>query len=184
MATSSRSSSCSAVCTCAATCSTTPSSTAHGSKRNSTGASSASALLYEPPVLQLVYAVAPAHTGRAIAGEMARAVIKLAFSRHGFHEVRASTDEPNRASVRVLERLGMKLIATEPGDRWTNCTSSCVLRLAKLSKLIPKGTWVGVRGPTRSRAMGDSVKPGRRERRGSSATSVGLSSQASERHLR
>ena len=74
---------------------------------------------YEPPVLQLVYAVAPAHTGRGIAGEMARAVIKLAFSRYGFHEVRASTDEPNRASVRVLERLGMKLIATEPGDRWT-----------------------------------------------------------------
>jgi ribosomal-protein-alanine N-acetyltransferase len=73
---------------------------------------------YEPPVLQLVYAVAPEHTGRGIAREMARAVIDLAFSRYRFEEVRASTDAPNLASVRVLERLGMTLIATEPGQRW------------------------------------------------------------------
>ena len=73
---------------------------------------------YEPPVLQLVYAVAPAHTGRGIAQEMAHAVIDLTFSRYGFQEVRASTDAPNLALVRVLERLGMTLIATEPGQRW------------------------------------------------------------------
>jgi RimJ/RimL family protein N-acetyltransferase len=73
---------------------------------------------YEPPMLQLVYAVAPTHLRRGIAGEMARDVIELAFSQYGFAEVRASTDEPNRASVRVLERLGMKLIATEAGEPW------------------------------------------------------------------
>jgi [ribosomal protein S5]-alanine N-acetyltransferase len=73
---------------------------------------------YEPPVLQLVYGVSPAHVGRGIAGEMAKAVIDLAFGDLGFREVRASTDEPNRASVRVLERLGMTLVATEPGEHW------------------------------------------------------------------
>jgi RimJ/RimL family protein N-acetyltransferase len=40
---------------------------------------------YEPPVLQLVYAVGPAYTGHGIAREMARAVIDL-----GLLEVRLS----------------------------------------------------------------------------------------------
>jgi ribosomal-protein-alanine N-acetyltransferase len=73
---------------------------------------------YQPPVLQLVYGVAPSHLGRGLAVEMARRIIELAFAEHGFTEVRASTDEPNQASIRVLERLGMELVATEPGEPW------------------------------------------------------------------
>jgi ribosomal-protein-alanine N-acetyltransferase len=73
---------------------------------------------YDPPVLQLVYGVAPAYVGRGLAREMAQAVIDLAFTVHGFAEVRASTDAPNHASARVLAHLGMKLVATEPGEPW------------------------------------------------------------------
>jgi RimJ/RimL family protein N-acetyltransferase len=74
---------------------------------------------YEPPILQLVYALGPAHVGRGLATEMGRAVIDAAFAGHGFSEVRASTDEPNQASVRVLERLGMTLVSREAGEIWT-----------------------------------------------------------------
>ncbi len=73
---------------------------------------------YQPPVLQLVYGVGPAYVGHGLATEMARVVIDVAFNERGFREIRASTDEPNRASVRVLERLGMTLVATGPGARW------------------------------------------------------------------
>jgi [ribosomal protein S5]-alanine N-acetyltransferase len=73
---------------------------------------------YEPPVLQLTYGLAPAHVGRGLATEIAKAAIDVAFGDRGFAEVRASTDEPNQASVRVLERLGMRLVATEPGELW------------------------------------------------------------------
>ena len=73
---------------------------------------------YDPPVLQLVYGIGPSHAGRGLATEIARAVIDVAFNERGFREIRASTDEPNRASIRVLERLGMTLVATEPGERW------------------------------------------------------------------
>ena len=73
---------------------------------------------YEPPVLQLVYAIGPEYVGRGLATEIARAVIDVAFTERGFREVRASTDEPNRPSVRVLERLGMQLAATGPGELW------------------------------------------------------------------
>lgn len=53
-----------------------------------------------------------------MATELARALVDLAFTAYGFSEVRASTDEPNRASVRVLERVGMTLIDTGPGEHW------------------------------------------------------------------
>ncbi len=73
---------------------------------------------YEPPVLQLVYGIAPEHVGQGLASEMAQAVVDVAFKEHNFAEVRASTDEPNEASVRVLKRLGMRLESTEAGERW------------------------------------------------------------------
>lgn len=74
--------------------------------------------VYDPPVLELVYALAPYFHGRGLATEMARAMIALAFTRHGFDVVRASTDEPNFASIRVLERLGMAAAGCTPGPRW------------------------------------------------------------------
>ena len=74
--------------------------------------------VYDPPVLELVYALAPSFVGHGLATEMARAMIGLAFGRHGLDVVRASTDEPNRASIRVLERLGMSSAGCTPGPRW------------------------------------------------------------------
>jgi RimJ/RimL family protein N-acetyltransferase len=62
---------------------------------------------YTPPVLELLYALRPSHWHRAFATEMAQAAIDYAFRHAGLREVRASTDAPNQASIRVLERLGM-----------------------------------------------------------------------------
>ena len=73
---------------------------------------------YDPPIEQLVYGVATAATGRGLATEMARAVIELAFRDPARAVIRASTDEPNQASVRVLERLGFTELGRTPGERW------------------------------------------------------------------
>jgi [ribosomal protein S5]-alanine N-acetyltransferase len=73
---------------------------------------------YEPPVLQLLYGLLPAHLGRGLATEMASAVVTHAFEVHGFDVVLASTDEPNVASIRVLERLGMTPSGSEEGEPW------------------------------------------------------------------
>jgi RimJ/RimL family protein N-acetyltransferase len=50
-----------------------------------------------------------------LGGEMARAMVDLAFERAGLEAVRAAVDEPNRASMRVLERLGMTVERRSPG---------------------------------------------------------------------
>jgi ribosomal-protein-alanine N-acetyltransferase len=63
---------------------------------------------YTPPIFELLYAVQPSHWHRGFATEMAQAAIDYAFRHTGLQAVRASTDEPNQASLRVLERLGMR----------------------------------------------------------------------------
>jgi RimJ/RimL family protein N-acetyltransferase len=63
---------------------------------------------YNPPVLELLYALQPSHWHRGFATEMAQAAIDYAFRHAGLPAVRASTDAPNQASLRVLERLGMR----------------------------------------------------------------------------
>lgn len=70
---------------------------------------------FDPPELQLLYALHPSQQGRGYATEMARVLVQHAFTELGFEEVRASTDAPNVRSIRVLERLGMELIGREPG---------------------------------------------------------------------
>jgi ribosomal-protein-alanine N-acetyltransferase len=59
---------------------------------------------------QLLYALAPAWWGRGLATEAAEAVADYAFEELGFTELLASTDPPNRASIRVMERLGMRFL--------------------------------------------------------------------------
>jgi RimJ/RimL family protein N-acetyltransferase len=63
---------------------------------------------YTPPVFALLYAVQPSHWYRGFATEMAQAAIDYAFRHTGLQAVRVSTDAPNQASLRVLERLGMR----------------------------------------------------------------------------
>src|SRR5262245_61569405 len=69
----------------------------------------------EPPVLELLYGLYPAFWGRGLATEMARAMLTLAFDRHGLDVVDTAVDAPNTASVRVLERLGFSVVAESPG---------------------------------------------------------------------
>jgi len=60
-----------------------------------------------PPSLELLYGVAADHWDRGIATEASRCVIRYGFEVLRFRRVNASTDAINRASVRVLEKLGM-----------------------------------------------------------------------------
>jgi ribosomal-protein-alanine N-acetyltransferase len=71
---------------------------------------------FDPPELQLLYGLLPGHRGEGLATEASMALIRYAFEELGFDRVRAATDAPNEASVRVLERLGMRRIReTEDG---------------------------------------------------------------------
>lgn len=73
---------------------------------------------FDPPELQLLYALHPSIQGRGIATEAARAAIDYAIDVVGLEEIRAATDAPNTRSIRVLERLGMSHADTEPGQPW------------------------------------------------------------------
>jgi RimJ/RimL family protein N-acetyltransferase len=46
--------------------------------------------------------------GRGIATEAARACVRYAFEEVGMERLIAGVDAPNRASLRVIEKLGMK----------------------------------------------------------------------------
>jgi len=64
-----------------------------------------------PRQAEIGYAVHPDVGGRGLATEAARATLGLAFGTYGFHRVYARIDDENTASVRVAERLGMRLEA-------------------------------------------------------------------------
>lgn len=63
---------------------------------------------HEPPELEILYGLAPTHWGSGLAVEIAGALLDLGFGTLGFERVVGSTDAPNVASVRVMEKLGMK----------------------------------------------------------------------------
>ena len=63
---------------------------------------------WDPPQLELVYALHPSVWGRGLATEAGRAAIAYGFDTVGFTEVLAATDAPNTASVAVLGRLGFE----------------------------------------------------------------------------
>ena len=57
---------------------------------------------------ELLFGLSATHWGRGLALEAARAAATYAFDTLGVTLVVAATDPPNTASVRVLERLGMR----------------------------------------------------------------------------
>ena len=59
------------------------------------------------PRPELLYGLSRQFWGRGLAVEAASAMISFGFDRLGFDVVTASTDPPNTASIRVLERLDM-----------------------------------------------------------------------------
>lgn len=58
--------------------------------------------------IELLYGLAPAHWGQGYATEASRAVLAHGFDHCGLARIAGRTDSPNRASARVLERLGMR----------------------------------------------------------------------------
>jgi ribosomal-protein-alanine N-acetyltransferase len=63
---------------------------------------------HQPPRLQILYGMAPAYWNRGLATEVALVLIRYGFEQLSFDRIEASTDAPNKASVRVMEKAGMK----------------------------------------------------------------------------
>ena len=63
---------------------------------------------HDPTDVTLGYRFQQAAWGAGYATEGARALIDAGFSRHGIQRVRATTYEQNKASRRVLEKLGLR----------------------------------------------------------------------------
>ncbi|MDX1420871.1 MAG: GNAT family N-acetyltransferase [Rubricoccaceae bacterium] len=61
---------------------------------------------HEPPQRELVLSLTPSRWGRGLATEAGHALLAYAFDRLGVCEVHASTDAPNSASLRLIDRLG------------------------------------------------------------------------------
>lgn len=62
----------------------------------------------EPPELELLYGIAADRWGQGFATEAARALLRYGFETLQFAEVRGSTDVLNTASLRVLEKVGLR----------------------------------------------------------------------------
>lgn len=60
---------------------------------------------------ELMYGIVKPWWGRGLATEASCAALEYAFGVLGADRVTAMTDSPNVASVRVLERLGMRLVS-------------------------------------------------------------------------
>ena len=72
--------------------------------------------VFDPPELQLLYGLLPEYCGQGLAGEIASAAIDYGFDTLKFTEIVGATDQPNVASSRVMEKLGMNLFKQEDHD--------------------------------------------------------------------
>lgn len=66
----------------------------------------------EAPTAEIGYTLAPEHQGFGYATEALTALIAYAFDRHNVAAARAVADGRNAPSIRVADRLGMRLVAT------------------------------------------------------------------------
>lgn len=64
---------------------------------------------------QLLYALRTEWTGNGCATEMAEALVQYAAEQTSLGVVHSAVDEPNRASARVLEKVGFEMSGTLPG---------------------------------------------------------------------
>jgi ribosomal-protein-alanine N-acetyltransferase len=60
------------------------------------------------PDVEILYGVAPAYWKQGIASEAAQAVLQFGFEQAGLETIQAGADPPNVASIRVMEKLGMR----------------------------------------------------------------------------
>jgi ribosomal-protein-alanine N-acetyltransferase len=63
---------------------------------------------------ELLFGLLPAWWHQGLATEAAQAVLRFGFDTLGFDRVVAATDAANEASVRVLERVGLRLVRRGP----------------------------------------------------------------------
>ena len=57
---------------------------------------------------EVVYHLAPAHWGKGLATELARAALRFGFEDRGFDRIVAIAKPLNAASIHVMEKLGMR----------------------------------------------------------------------------
>ena len=74
-----------------------------------------------PPELELLFGVASDYWGQEFATEAARAVIQYGLEVLCFEVISASTDAPNVASLRVLDKLGMRFQRRAVVDKLDTC---------------------------------------------------------------
>lgn len=65
-------------------------------------------LFHQPAQLELLYGLVPTHWNTGLATEATRALLRFGFEERGFTTITASTDAPNTASIRVMEKIGMR----------------------------------------------------------------------------
>lgn len=63
-----------------------------------------------PPELQLLYGLSPQNWGKGIATEAAKVMIQHGFTENKLQQIMTATDVENIASIRVMERVGMKFV--------------------------------------------------------------------------
>lgn len=63
----------------------------------------------------LIYGIAPAFWGQGLASEAARALLGYGFGELDLPRIVAGADAPNAASLRVLDKLGMRYERSRPG---------------------------------------------------------------------
>jgi ribosomal-protein-alanine N-acetyltransferase len=66
--------------------------------------------------IEILYAVHPARWGGGFATEAARAVLGHGFDALALPQIAARADTPNRESIRLMERLGLRFVEVRPID--------------------------------------------------------------------
>lgn len=73
-----------------------------------------------PEELELGYSIVPAYQGQGYATEMAQAIITWGLTQAGIKRIIASCDTNNQASIRVLEKAGLKKLGEQEHKiRWS-----------------------------------------------------------------
>lgn len=60
--------------------------------------------------IEVLYGITPEYWGQGLAVEATQAVLHYCFAELGLLQIYAGTDPPNKASLRVMEKLGMRFV--------------------------------------------------------------------------
>lgn len=106
------------------------------------GAVGLSVVPWYPEDLQLGWRLGPDHWGRGYATEAARAWLAHGFEALGWNRLTAMADVPNRRSLAVMERLGMRRIhevdLTEDGERFRVAVHELTVETWRLQRSVSR----------------------------------------------